>query len=228
MEKNNVKKIIFSSSATVYGNSISPLNENSQVGLGISCPYGKTKYLMETILDDLDDSWNIVSLRYFNPVSAHPSGLLLENPKDIPNNLMPFIIKTAVHNNLTCIDEKYNVLQIYGSNYNTRDGTCIRDFIHVSDLSDGHVKAVSKIELFKKEKINLGTGNGTTVLELVNAFSKVNNVKLPYKFVDRRNGDQECVYCTNDKANEILKWYPTKTLDDICRDSWNSVINYNW
>jgi UDP-glucose 4-epimerase len=227
MEEFNCKKIIFSSSATVYGSSKSPLDENSQIGIGITNPYGQTKYMMEQILNDYSKSnkdMQITILRYFNPVGAHPSGLIGENPNNIPSNLMPFILKVSIQNNYNILfDNVYKELKIFGNNYQTKDKTCIRDYIHVIDLAKGHISALNNSDS-GYHVYNLGTGKGTTVLELIEYFEKTNNVKVPYKFVDRRDGDLEEVYCTSDKAYEELGWKTELTLEDICRDSWNYMI----
>ncbi len=192
-------KIIFSSSATVYGNNIYPVNENSPTGNGITNPYGKTKFIIEQILQDLynsNNNWSITILRYFNPVGAHPSGLLGENPNDTPNNLFPYLLKVSIG--------KIPLLNIYGNDYDTPDGTCIRDFIHVVDLAKGHVKALEYIFNSEDTKINiynLGTGKGTSVKELVETFEKVNNVKLSYNYTNKRDGDLPCVYADIEKAS---------------------------
>ena len=235
MQEYNCNQLIFSSSATVYGNSKSPLKETSRTGIGITNPYGQTKYMMENILEDYSKSnknADITILRYFNPVGAHPSGLIGENPNNIPSNLMPYILKVSLQNNSDIfIDELYKELKIYGNNYQTKDKTCIRDYIHVTDLAKGHISALNN----KKGGIkiyNLGSGKGTTVLELVKMFERVNNIKVPYKYVDRRDGDLEEVYCETEKANQELKWHSRLTLEDICKDAWNyqlknSYINRN-
>jgi UDP-glucose 4-epimerase len=227
MDEFKCHQLIFSSSATVYGNSKSPLNENSQIGIGITNPYGQTKYMMEKILEDYaisNKKSNIIILRYFNPVGAHPSGIIGENPNNIPSNLMPFILKVSIQNNSNIFfDEVYEELNIYGNNYQTKDKTCIRDYIHVVDLAKGHISALNH----NKEGYyiyNLGTGKGTTVLELIQLFEKTNNVKVPYRFVDRREGDLEEVYCLSNKAQEELGWRTELTLEDICKDSWNYMI----
>ena len=177
MKKHNCKKIIFSSSSTVYGENKYPVTEESQVGNGIKNPYGKTKYMIEQILSDLynsDKSWSITILRYFNPIGAHPSGLLGENPNNTPNNLFPYLLKVCA--------KKLPVLTIFGSDYETEDGTCVRDFIHVVDLAKGHVKALEQIEneQSKFKVYNLGTGKGTSVKELVGIFEKVNKLSRNY------------------------------------------------
>ena len=184
MRKHNCKKIIFSSSATVYGTNTYPVKEDSKIGDGITNPYGKTKYMLENILEDLyksDNSWSIVIFRYFNPIGAHPSGLIGENPNDTPNNLFPYLLKVAIG--------KLEKLRIFGNDYYTSDGTCIRDFIHVVDLARGHISSLNKLDESGMNIYNLGTGKGTTVLELINTFEKVNDVKLNYEFSERRDGD---------------------------------------
>ena len=232
MNENNCKEMIFSSSATVYGNSISPLKEDSQTGIGITNPYGQTKYMMENILEDyskaIKDS-SITILRYFNPIGAHPSGLIGENPKDIPNNIMPIMLKVAIQNNTDIfINNVFNTINIFGNNYNTPDGTCIRDYIHVVDLARAHVMALNPIKQKKSYNIyNIGTGKGYSVLELINKFKEVNNVSLPYKFTDRRDGDIEEVYCNSDKAYNELGWKAELSLDDMCKDSMNFIKKHS-
>jgi len=224
MKKYEVKKLIFSSSATVYGNAPVPMTEKSAIGNGITNPYGMTKYMIELILKDFcksDPSFKIMSLRYFNPVGAHPSGLIGENPNNIPNNLMPFLLKVAYQNNLgNFLGEAFKEVKIFGNDYDTRDGTGLRDYIHVVDLAKAHVKAYEKLgEGY--DYVNLGTGEGTTVLEMIEIFEKVNNVKIPYTIVERRDGDLAKVYCNPLKAKELLGWVVEKSLEDMCRDSWN-------
>jgi len=216
MEKHNCKNLIFSSSATVYGNIKAPYKENMIVGQGITNPYGKTKYMIEEILKDLyisNNSWNIILLRYFNKV-YHKTNELKETPNGIPNNLFPYLVK--VHNG------ELKELSIYGNDYNTRDGTCIRDFIHVVDLADGHVAASQYI--FNDELINgniglkiynLGCGYGVSVKELIDKFEEVNNTKLNYKFVNRRAGDLDISYADSSLAEKELGWKCVKTLNDI-------------
>ena len=216
MEKYNCKNLIFSSSATVYGNLKAPYKEDMIVGNGITNPYGKTKYMIEEILKDLyvsNNSWNIILLRYFNPVS-HKTNELKETPNGIPNNLFPYLVK--VHN------KELEQLSIYGNDYETRDGTCIRDFIHVVDLADGHVAASQYIftNQFLNENIglkiyNLGCGFGITVKELIDKFEEVNNTKLNYKFVDRRAGDLDISYADASLAENELGWKCKRTLNDI-------------
>ena len=230
MKKYNCRNIIFSSSATVYGSSKSPLMEDDQTGKGITNPYGQTKYMMENILEDFATSLNnecsIIVLRYFNPVGAHKSGLIGEDPKNIPTNLMPFILKVALQNNNNIfISKSFEELKIFGKFYNTKDGTCIRDYIHVVDLAKAHVLALNPLKQSKKgyNVYNIGTGKGTSVLELVEKFKEVNNVKLPYTYSERREGDLEEVYCNADRAYEELGWVAELTIEDMCRDSMNFI-----
>ncbi len=221
VEKYDVKKFIFSSSATVYGIPTEiPLFENSQVGLNITNPYGKTKYMIEEIIKDYNYSNNLckfVILRYFNPVGAHSSGLIGEDPNDIPNNLMPYILKVATN--------KYDKLSIYGNDYNTRDGTCIRDFIHVVDLAKAHMASIKYNSDSNYDVFNIGTGKGTTVLELVNTFIYVNNINVPYEFIARRSGDIESNYANVNKANNLLNWTADYSIDIMCRDAYNYAKN---
>lgn len=220
MNKYNCKKIIFSSSATVYGTAeIMPLNENSP--LGVTNPYGRTKLIIEDMLRDLhasDNEFGIVLLRYFNPIGAHKSGLIGENPNGIPNNLMPYICKVAKGD--------LHQLNVFGNDYDTVDGTGVRDYIHVEDLAAGHVKAYEKIKdangLFT---YNLGTGNGYSVLQVVNAFEKANNVKINYRIVPRRAGDVATVYADTKKAETELGFVAEYGIENMCRDSWNFYKN---
>jgi UDP-glucose 4-epimerase len=223
MEKYNVKNLIFSSSATVYGNEKSPLTEHSKVGSGITNPYGKSKYLIEEILKDLKD-WNIFILRYFNPVGAHESGLIGDNPNGIPSNLLPFLLRVAKNNYNNENNSDYEYLKIFGDDYDTRDGTCIRDFIHVLDLADAHCVCLDKFRS-GLNIINIGTGKGTTVMEFINAFKDKLNIIIPYKILERRDGDIQESYCDNTKASMVLGWTAKKTINDICKDSWNFIIN---
>lgn len=218
MRKYNCKKIVFSSSATVYGNQETEVYSEKMKRGETTNPYGTTKSMIEKILEDLyfaDKEWGIVLLRYFNPVGAHESGLIGDNPNGIPNNLMPFIQKVAMG--------KLPELSIFGNDYNTKDGTCVRDFIHVVDLALGHINALEKLN--KEESgvytYNLGTGVGYSVLDMVKTFEKVNNIKLSYKIAPRRAGDLPEFYANPTKAKEELGWTATKTLEDMCRDSWN-------
>ncbi len=210
------KKIVFSSSATVYGeNNPSPLKETMQIG-GTTNPYGTTKYMIELILRDLwasDNEWSIAILRYFNPIGAHKSGRIGENPNGIPNNLMPYITQVAV-GKLPC-------LSVFGDDYDTHDGTGVRDYIHVVDLALGHVKAVEKVlSGTGVDAYNLGTGIGYSVLDIVHAFEKACGKPLNYKIVDRRPGDLATCYSDPSKALETLGWKAERGLDEMCEDSW--------
>ena len=219
MQKHNVKKMVFSSSATVYGDPGKP-KYVEEMGRGETTnPYGTTKAMIEKILEDLyasDNSWDISILRYFNPVGAHESGLIGEEPNGIPNNLMPYVMKVAAG--------KLEVLSIFGNDYPTLDGTGVRDFIHVVDLAKGHVSALDKMK--KGLNIyNLGSGKGVSVMELVTTFERVNNLKVNYKIVERRPGDLAEYYADPSKALKELEWKTEKSLEDICRDSWNYEKN---
>lgn len=220
MKKYNCKKIVFSSSATVYGDP-GTSKYNEMLGRGKpSSPYGETKATIEGMLEDLynsDNEWSISMLRYFNPVGAHESGLIGENPKGTPNNLMPFIQKVA--------KGEISELNIFGNDYNTKDGTGVRDYIHVVDLADGHVKALEKIINPGLYTYNLGTGCGYSVLDLVNTFEEVNNIKINYKIVQRRAGDLACYYADPTKAKEELGWEAKSGIREMCRDSWNFIKN---
>ncbi|HEM4279518.1 UDP-glucose 4-epimerase GalE [Streptococcus suis] len=216
MAEFGVKKIVFSSSATVYGlNNPSPLVETMPTSA--TNPYGYTKVMLEQILRDVevaDKEWSIALLRYFNPIGAHESGLIGEDPAGIPNNLMPFVAQVAVG--------KRPELSVFGNDYDTVDGTGVRDYIHVIDLALGHIKALEKISTTAGvHTYNLGSGQGTSVLELVQAFEKVNGVPVPYKIVDRRPGDVATCYANADKAWKELNWKTEKTIEDMCRDTWN-------
>jgi len=215
MRDNGCKSIIFSSSATVYGDPhTTPIKEDFPTSA--TNPYGRSKLFIEEILRDLyisDNEWKIVLLRYFNPVGAHSSGLIGEDPNGIPNNLMPFITQTAIG--------KQECLSVFGNDYDTHDGTGVRDYIHVVDLANGHLKALQKIESFDKVMtINLGTGQGYSVLDMVKAFSKASNKDIPYKIAPRRAGDIAKCYADPTYAQKVLGWSATKDLDDMCRDSW--------
>ena len=216
MRKNGCKKIVFSSSATVYGsNNISPLKESMPTG-GTTNPYGTTKFMIEIILSDLfksDKEWGICLLRYFNPIGAHESGRIGEDPNGIPNNLMPFITQVAIG--------KRECLSVFGSDYDTHDGTGVRDYIHVVDLAAGHVKALQRV-LGKSglDVYNLGTGTGYSVLDVVKAFEKASGVKINYKIVDRRPGDIAVCYSDPSKAYEELGWKAERGIDEMCADSW--------
>jgi UDP-glucose 4-epimerase len=217
MSRRGVKRIIFSSSATVYsGDNEMPLKESCKTG---SCtnPYGWTKYMCEEILRDTarpDAEWSIVQLRYFNPVGAHESGLIGEDPRGIPNNLMPYISQTAV-GRLKC-------LSVFGNDYPTHDGTGVRDYIHVVDLAQGHAAAVDYLMNHTGEAVfNLGTGVGYSVLDMVKAFEDANGVSVPYRIVGRRAGDLAVCYADPSRSAEVLHWKAERTLTDMCRDSWN-------
>ncbi len=221
MKEYNVKNIVFSSSATVYGTPKSlPIKESAEVGHATN-PYGETKIINERILSDLyysDNSWNIALLRYFNPIGAHKSGLIGESPNDIPNNLMPYIVKVATH--------ELKKLSIFGNDYDTIDGTGVRDYIHVVDLAKGHIKAVEwVINNNGIDTFNLGTGNGYSVLELVEAFKRYNNVDVPYKIVGRREGDVASCYADVSKAKDILNWTAEYGIEDMVKDSYNFAKN---
>lgn len=216
MREKDVKKLVFSSSATVYGMSEDvPFSEDHPTG-GITNPYGWTKYMIEQILRDTAKAYpemSVVLLRYFNPIGAHESGLIGEKPNGIPNNLMPYISQTAAG-----IREHLNV---FGDDYDTVDGTGVRDFIHVVDLARGHVKAAEYADKHKgTEVFNLGTGKGTSVLQLVEAFEEANHIKVPYVITDRRPGDIGTCYADASKAKELLDWEAEKDIEDMCRDSW--------
>ena len=216
MRNNGCKKIVFSSSATVYGmNNISPLTEDMEVG-GVTNPYGRTKYMIECILKDLytsDNSWSICLLRYFNPIGAHKSGTMGEDPNGIPNNLMPYITQVAIG--------KREYLNVWGNDYDTPDGTGVRDYIHVVDLALGHIKAVEKAENDEGLFIyNLGTGKGYSVLDVVKAFEKASGVNIPYKIGPRRDGDIATCYSDPSKAEKELGWKAQRDIEEMCEDSW--------
>ena len=217
MRAHNVKKIIFSSSATVYsGDNPMPLYETSKTG-NCTNPYGWTKYVCEQILRDAvvaDPSWSVVLLRYFNPVGAHASGLIGEDPRGIPNNLMPFISQTAI--------ARREKLSIFGNDYDTPDGTAIRDYIHVVDLARGHVAAIAYMDAHSGESVfNLGTGQGSSVLQMVRAFETANHLTIPFVFAPRRAGDLAVCYACPDKSAELLHWRAEYNIEDMCRDTWN-------
>jgi UDP-glucose 4-epimerase len=216
MQKYGVKSIVFSSSATVYGmNNISPLTED--LPLSTTNPYGSTKLIIEEILKDVyasDNKWSIALLRYFNPIGAHESGRIGEDPNGIPNNLMPYITQVAVG--------KREKLSVFGSDYDTQDGTGVRDYIHVVDLAKGHLKALEKIlETEGVNVYNLGTGIGYSVLDVVKSFEKATGKEIPYVLTDRRPGDIATCYADPAKALNELNWKAEKNLIDMCRDSWN-------
>ena len=218
MDKYGCKRIVFSSSATVYGGkNPMPLKEDMPVGTDCTNPYGWTKAFIEQILKDAakaDPRLSVVILRYFNPVGAHESGLIGEDPNGIPNNLMPYVSQVAVG--------RLKKLNVFGNDYPTPDGTGVRDYIHVVDLAAGHVAALDYAqEHTGTEVFNLGTGKGVSVLDIVNTFSRVNNVEIPYEIVGRRAGDLAVCYADASKACSILGWKAERTLDDMCRDSFN-------
>ena len=221
MKKYGVKKFIFSSSATVYGEPERiPLTEDCKIG-GTTNPYGSSKLFIEQILKDLyasDNSWDICILRYFNPVGAHESGLIGEEPQGIPNNLMPYIARVAAGT--------LKELSVFGNDYNTPDGTGVRDYIHVVDLAKGHIKAVEKVLTTNKvDCYNLGTGVGYSVLEMVELFKKVNKIDVPYKIVESRSGDISSCYADPTYALKELGFKAEKTLEDMARDSYQFVVN---
>ena len=220
MSKYGVKKFVFSSSATVYGEQKVPKCVETMERRKASNPYGNTKIMIEQILEDMynaDKNWKISILRYFNPVGAHESGLIGDNPNGIPNNLMPYVQKVAIG--------ELKELTIFGNDYNTPDGTCRRDYLHVVDLAIGHIKALEKLE--KSENgvyaYNLGTGTPVSVLEIVTAFMKVNNIDVPFKYGERRPGDLAELYADPTKAEKELGWKAERTIEDMCRDSWNYI-----
>lgn len=216
MKEHHVKRMIFSSSATVYDlTQRECLTEESPIGNSTS-PYGRTKLVIEQMLADLyhsDESWSIVLLRYFNPIGAHESGRIGEDPEGEPNNLMPYITQVAVG--------KREKLSVFGDDYDTPDGTCIRDYIHVMDLADGHSKAVKKFERKGLFVYNLGTGQPQSVLEVIHAFERANNLKINYVIAPRRAGDAPKYYANADKAKAELGWEAERSIEEMCRDSWN-------
>lgn len=222
MKKYNVKKLVFSSSATVYGDpEVLPITEDCKTG-NTTNPYGTSKLFVEQILKDLyksDNTFDIAILRYFNPIGAHSSGLIGEEPNGIPANLLPYVSKVA--------SGKLECLSVFGNDYNTKDGTGVRDYIHVVDLAIGHIKALEKLNKEGKGLFiyNLATGTGYSVLDIINTFEKVNNVKVNYKIVNRRPGDIAACYSDPTKAKEELGFVATKTLEDMCRDLWNYEKN---
>ena len=226
MDKYGCRHFVFSSSATVYGSAEVPITEETPAGAGITNAYGRTKYMIEEILkdfkrskngvnDDKDGPWSITTLRYFNPVGAHSSGLIGEDPNGIPNNLMPYVSQVAVG--------RRKELTVFGDDYPTHDGTGVRDYIHVMDLAEGHVAALKYMEnkgLNEYSVFNLGTGIGYSVLDMVNAMKKASGKDLPYVVGPRREGDIAVCYADTKKANTILNWKATRSLDDMCADLW--------
>lgn len=220
MRKHNCKKIVFSSSATVYGNPKTvPIKEDFP--LSTTNPYGSTKLMIEQILNDVyisDNEWSVILLRYFNPIGAHESGLIGESPNGIPNNLMPYI------NQVAC--GKLDYLRVFGNDYDTIDGTGVRDYIHVVDLAQGHLKALDKARRFTGvEAYNLGTGTGYSVLQIVKAFEDATGVEVKYKIVDRRPGDIATCYADPSKAKNDLGWEAKKGIEEMCKDSWRFTSN---
>lgn len=227
MRNHNVKNIVFSSSATVYGNPDRlPITEECDTGRGITNPYGQTKFMLEQILTDIyvsDNEWNVILLRYFNPIGAHESGRIGEDPNGIPNNLLPYVAQVAVG--------KLEKINVFGDDYDTPDGTGVRDYIHVVDLAKGHVKALDKIDEMLKEKeggvkiYNLGTGHGTSVLEIIKAYEKAAGKSLPYVITKRRPGDIATCYADCSKAEKELGWKAELDIDRMCEDSyrWQSM-----
>ena len=218
MNEFGVKKLVFSSSATVYKESKTlPIDESAE--LGTTNPYGATKLMIEDILRDLhysDNEWSIALLRYFNPIGAHKSGLIGEDPKGIPNNLMPFIVKVATR--------ELEQLSVFGNDYNTPDGTGVRDYIHVVDLAYGHVCAIDHVIKTREiDAYNLGTGIGYSVLDIIKAFELANNMAINYEIVDRRPGDIAAVYSNPRYAKEKLNWEANKSLEDMCKDAYHFV-----
>ncbi len=215
IQRHSVKKFIFSSSATVYGTPEElPLKETSRVGMGITNPYGQTKFMIEQILTDTsiaDPSLEITLLRYFNPVGAHASGMIGEDPNDTPNNLLPYISQVAVG--------KLEKVSVFGDDYDTPDGTGVRDYIHVVDLARGHVSALNHSKP-GVATYNLCTGKGTSVLELIAAFSRASGKNIPYAIASRRPGDIAACYASPEKANQELDWHTEKSIEDACEDSW--------
>lgn len=217
MKRHGVKVFIFSSSATVYGtDNPVPYREDMPTG-NCTNPYGWTKHFIERILCDLcaaDETFSAVNLRYFNPIGAHESGLIGEKPQGIPNNLMPYVTQTAAG--------RREKLSVFGDDYPTPDGTGVRDFIHVCDLAEGHLAALNYAEKHTgAEAFNLGTGNGASVMEVINAFESATGVRVPYVIAPRRAGDLACYYADASKANTVLGWHATRGLEQMCRDSWN-------
>lgn len=223
MKKYNCNKFIFSSSATVYGNnSNSPISEDADIQQSTS-PYGNTKIISEQIIKDFcisNKNFNTIILRYFNPIGAHKSGLIGDNPNGIPNNLLPYIMKVAIG--------KLEKLSVYGNDYNTKDGTCIRDYIHVVDLARNHINVINKLNNITDNNFNIynfGSGIGYSVLDVINSFEKMSGIKIPHIITNRRSGDVEAIYSNIHKSIEELNFTIKYSLDDMCYDSWNYIIN---
>lgn len=222
MNKFSCKNLIFSSSATVYDSTkLDLLNESSK--LKPTNPYGNTKYVIEKFLKDISlnskNKWNIINLRYFNPIGADPDSVIGENPASYKNNIYPLILDVALR--------RIDKFVIFGNDWNTKDGTCVRDYIHINDLAESHIRALEYILENRPNflNLNIGTGKGTSVLELINTFEEINQVRIPYVYGHRREGDLESVIADNKLAKEILNWTPQKDLADMCRDGWNWVRN---
>lgn len=214
MQQHGVRKLVFSSSATVYGSAPYPYEETLQTGVGVTNPYGRTKYMIEEIMRDTaasDPALEFVSLRYFNPVGAHESGLIGEDPNGVPNNLMPYIAQTAAG--------KREKVRIWGNDYDTVDGTGVRDYIHVVDLAKGHLAALERIKP-GFDAINLGSGTGTSVMQVIDAFEKACGHDIPYEICERRPGDLPEYYANAAKAANVLGWHTERTIDNICADTW--------
>ena len=226
MRNHGCKSIVFSSSATVYGDpAFVPITEECPTG-GVTNPYGRTKFMIEQILTDIcvsDDEWNVILLRYFNPIGGHESGLLGENPRGIPNNLLPYVTQVAVG--------KLEKVGVFGDDYDTKDGTGVRDYIHVVDLAEGHVCALKKIDEMISNKdngvkiYNLGTGNGYSVLEVIKSVSKAVGKDIPYEIKERRPGDIATCYADPAKAKAELNWQATRDIDKMCEDAWRFQKN---
>lgn len=217
MKNYDCKKLIFSSSATVYGTQDYPVDENCQTGIGITNAYGRSKYMIEEILKDLyksDNTWSIVILRYFNPIGSHPSGLIGDNPIT-PNNLFPYILKTSVN--------MYNEVQIFGNDYNTIDGTGARDYIDICDLATAHVASIIKLNINNLHIYNIGRGKPITVLELLRIFEKTNNIQISYKFAEKRIGDLDIIYAKVDKVKKELGWEAKCPIEDTCRYGYKFI-----
>lgn len=222
MQERGVRRLIFSSSATVYDTTQPiPWTETTRTGVNLANPYGKTKWMIEQILNDLavaDPSWQITILRYFNPVGAHQSGLIGEDPNGIPNNLLPYVSQVALG--------KLDKVRVFGGDYDTPDGTCIRDYIHIVDLTKGHVAALNRPPKPGETAIyNLGTGKGVSVLEVIKAMEKASGKKIPYEIIGRRPGDIATYYADPSKANRELNWKAEKTIEDACVDAWRWQSN---
>lgn len=222
MEEFSCKKLIFSSSATVYDpTELDLLNEKSN--LKPVNPYGNTKYVIEKLLEDIylssKNAWSIINLRYFNPIGADPDGLIGENPLSVKNNIFPLILDVA--------SKKLDKFTIFGNDWDTKDGTCIRDYIHIDDLAESHIRALQYVAENKPNflNLNIGTGKGTSILELINTFEEINKVKIPYVFGQRREGDFGCVVADNSLSRNLLNWAPQKNLEDMCRDGWKWFEN---